>query len=210
MLGRGRDGHAHDYPGHFVFALGWGAGPAAQQETVAEILASVTPPSFDPPTAGYTVDFEIPADFGNSTTGTDAEGHTKPNSIPITIDEDGHVVSDRPAKSRRLNTKSPKKKVKATRPPKPPAKPYLACANCANPLYLSEQYRSEADKVYLLRCGHVLDERCLDPLSRPVTMEQESSVIRFPAEGLELLDKRKSKGRGRKGAKLTAAPPSDE
>lgn len=45
------------------------------------------------------------------------------------------------------------------------AKPYLACAACPEPLRVSAGERTPDDRVWALRCGHMLDQRCLDRLA---------------------------------------------
>lgn len=43
--------------------------------------------------------------------------------------------------------------------------PYLACAVCPAPLRVSSAFRDEADRVWALRCGHLVDQHCLNSLS---------------------------------------------
>jgi hypothetical protein len=87
----------------------------------------------------------------------------------IEIDSRGRVVQT-PRKKRRISPK-----------------PYLACANCTEPLRVSGAYRNTDDRVWALRCGHIIDGRCLDKLSVPSTVEELAGVQRFPPGGLEVL-----------------------
>jgi hypothetical protein len=98
---------------------------------------------------------------------------------PISIDENGAVV-----------------------PTSSTDKPYLACANCSERLRLSSAYRSPADRIWALRCGHLIDQRCLDTLFTPTTSAELASVL--PPMG-ELLDVPVRKGR--KKAKIMKKDP---
>lgn len=74
-----------------------------------------------------------------------------------------------------------------TKPNKPKAESYLACLHCKEPLLLSSAYRSPEDKVWVLRCGHMIDQRCLDKLGQPHSEEDREHIIRHPPEGLPIL-----------------------
>ena len=63
---------------------------------------------------------------------------------PITLDDEGKVV--------KTTTKF---------------KPYLSCAMCHDPLLNSSYYRSDDDRIWALRCGHLIDQKCLAKLSTP-------------------------------------------
>ena len=47
-------------------------------------------------------------------------------------------------------------------------KPHLVCAECQAPLRVSEGMRDEDDRVFALRCGHVMDAKCYEKISRPL------------------------------------------
>ncbi|WVN86176.1 uncharacterized protein L203_101337 [Cryptococcus depauperatus CBS 7841] len=79
---------------------------------------------------------------------------------PIVIEEEGNVM---PSKHQQ---------------------PILICARCNEPLFISEAYRSPADRLYALRCGHLIDQRCLDDLVKP----QMPSALKPPSI-LDVLDK---------------------
>lgn len=86
---------------------------------------------------------------------------------PIMIDDDGRVIREKRKK----------------RP-----KPYIACASCPEPLLISSAYRTVADRVWTLRCGHMIDQRCLDALSTPKTVDEFISIVNGMPGGLEMLD----------------------
>lgn len=65
--------------------------------------------------------------------------------IPVVLDENGRVVPPRGK----------------------PRRPYIACSSCENQLLLSTAYRSPADGVHVLRCGHMLDHKCLERIAYP-------------------------------------------
>lgn len=50
---------------------------------------------------------------------------------------------------------------------KPRGQVYLACCACPEPLRLGSDNRSPEDRVWALRCGHVLDQRCYMLYSAP-------------------------------------------
>lgn len=106
----------------------------------------------------------------------------QPNEA-IVIDDNGRVV---PSKKRR----------------KP--QPHLVCANCESALLVSESYRSPTDRVYALRCGHLIDQRCLHDLITPRTPHELASVDRHP----DTLDEPPTKKRksGRKPKKVEKIP----
>lgn len=43
----------------------------------------------------------------------------------------------------------------------------LVCASCYLPLRVSQGQRNDGDRVFALRCGHLVDKRCLDEISQP-------------------------------------------
>jgi hypothetical protein len=46
-------------------------------------------------------------------------------------------------------------------------KSHLVCAACKAPLRVSEGMRNEDDRVFALRCGHVVDSKCFETISKP-------------------------------------------
>ncbi|ADV23584.1 hypothetical protein I305_01581 [Cryptococcus gattii E566] len=107
---------------------------------------------------------------------------TQPNEA-IVVDDNGRVV---PSKKRRE------------------VQPHLICAKCESALLVSESYRSPEDKIYALRCGHLIDQRCLDDLVTPRTPHELASVDRHP----EMLDEPPTKKRksSRKPKKMEKIP----
>lgn len=106
----------------------------------------------------------------------------QPNET-IVIDDNGRVV---PNKKRRK------------------AQPHLVCAKCESALLVSESYRSPTDRVYALRCGHLIDQRCLHDLITPRTPHELASIDRHP----ETLDEPPNKRRksARKPKKMEKIP----
>ena len=105
--------------------------------------------------------------------------------VPISIDDNGKVVE-------------PKNKIK----------PYLACANCPQPLLVSNVYQSPDDRVWVLRCGHLIDQRCLTKVSTP--QEDDPTVEKHPPGGLEILDAHVRPQRKRATKKRKVAPKTKE
>ncbi|RSH81687.1 uncharacterized protein EHS24_007870 [Apiotrichum porosum] len=55
--------------------------------------------------------------------------------------------------------------------------PYLACACCPEPLRVLSAARSDKDRVWALRCGHLVDERCLDTLGSGSDDEDDPPLL---------------------------------
>lgn len=64
---------------------------------------------------------------------------------------------------------------------------FFVCASCEDPLLVSGAYESSADRVWALRCGHLLDQKCLDRSSIPTTPDQVRRIINYTAGGLPIL-----------------------
>ncbi|ORX38315.1 hypothetical protein BD324DRAFT_348797 [Kockovaella imperatae] len=64
---------------------------------------------------------------------------------PISVDDNGNVVDK----------------------PKTKSKPFLSCVRCHDPLLNSSHYRSDDDRIWALRCGHLIDQKCLVKISVP-------------------------------------------
>ncbi|WVF67478.1 hypothetical protein IAT40_002234 [Kwoniella sp. CBS 6097] len=166
LLGPGRYGMGIDAGLGLGMGMGLGgAGPAGRMEDVQTILSRVEVPKYDPPPIGFSRDFEIGSE--------DDE-----DKNPITIDEEGNVVRPSP------------KTIKLQMTNKNKRRPYLICANCPSALLVSSAYKSEtnADRVWALRCGHLIDQKCLEILSTPTTSKEMATVIRYPNPDLEVLD----------------------
>ena len=95
----------------------------------------------------------------------------------ITVDEDGQVVQ--------------------TRSNRPEAQPHLCCVYCTEPLLVSSAYDGLHDRVWALRCGHLIHQSCLDKISRPQLGHDGEEIIR-DGGGWEVLG---ADGGGRKRPK---------
>lgn len=82
---------------------------------------------------------------------------------------------------------------------------FFACASCEDPLLISGAYDSPADRVWALRCGHLVDQKCLDRSSIPTTPEQIRRITNFTAGGLPILGEEVPKKR-RKTTKKNSKP----
>ncbi|ODN83595.1 hypothetical protein L202_01703 [Cryptococcus amylolentus CBS 6039] len=69
--------------------------------------------------------------------------------------------------------------------------PILVCAKCKDPLLISEAYRTPADRVWALRCGHIIDQKCLDEIQAPRSIMEMASVDKHP----DVLDEQPAKRR---------------
>ena len=125
------------------------------------------------------------------TVGFEIDSTINPPS-PIILDDDGRVVRSRISRAK--------------------PKPYLACANCTEALLVSSAYRTPSDRVWALRCGHLVDQRCLEVLSAPKTATEDASVRRGPPGGLPIMGTESvvvTRGRGKR-ARVTKPPPPAE
>ena len=130
-------------------------------------------------------------DFDPPPEGFSTDFEIDESKIPITLDDDGRVV-------KRNRTK-----------------PYLACANCPAPLLISSAYRAPADRVWALRCGHMIDQRCLEALSTPTTKGELATVHHHPPGDLPILGEeavlvKKGRTKRAKFSKQTSPPQPDE
>lgn len=64
----------------------------------------------------------------------------------------------------------------------PPREVYFECPMCLDPLRVSSGYRSAQDRVWVLRCGHMIDQKCLHKLATPTTPEQIKNVINWSGD----------------------------
>ncbi|ODN90729.1 hypothetical protein L198_06045 [Cryptococcus wingfieldii CBS 7118] len=69
--------------------------------------------------------------------------------------------------------------------------PILVCAKCKDPLLISEAYRTPADRIWALRCGHIIDQKCLDEIQAPRSIMEMASVDKHP----DVLDEQPAKRR---------------
>lgn len=98
------------------------------------------------------------------------------------------------------------------------SKPHLVCAKCQAPLRVSEGMRNEDDRVFALNCGHVVDAKCYEKISRPEAVIIPDEVLggdalitngQATATPVGEADDVMATGskRKRKGAASAAAPP---
>ncbi|BEJ12297.1 hypothetical protein CspHIS471_0207570 [Cutaneotrichosporon sp. HIS471] len=123
--------------GAFHLGIG-GVGPAGRLDA-GEILDNVKAEM--PPTAtdGFTLTWDI-EDLAK-----DIEEKER-RSVVVELDERGRIVPDKR---------------------KPRGQVYLACCACPEPLRVGNANRSPEDRVWSLRCGHLLDQRCYKQYSEP-------------------------------------------
>ncbi|KAK8854609.1 hypothetical protein IAR55_003348 [Kwoniella newhampshirensis] len=134
-----------------ILGMMGGAGPAGmREENVQTILSRVEPPVYENVEPGFTQSFDLDE--------IDSEFKAQSRE-PIEIDEDGNVI---PRKGRKFQ------------------KSYLVCASCTDPLLVSSAYRSPEDRVWMLRCGHLIDQKCLNKLSIPTTEKELARVDKHP------------------------------
>lgn len=121
-----------------------------------QYLPSYTHPS--QPDPGFTFDFALP-----TSSSTDAHRQTRlfpPTSInnPIVLDDDDDN-NDLSTAAAGLSSTSDTGHVTAT----------LVCAHCSDSLLINAAlHPSESDRrVWGLRCGHIIDEKCLNLLGQP-------------------------------------------
>lgn len=82
------------------------------------------------------------------------------------------------------------------------SKRYLACVYCADPLLLDAGQKSPGDRVWALRCGHLIDQKCLEKLSSPQSEADSVNINRPPPGGLPVLGEEEAPtGRGGRRAK---------
>jgi len=91
------------------------------------------------------------------------------------------------------------------------AKRYMACTKCGDPLYINDGQKSQDDRVWGLRCGHLVDQKCLYEISSPQIEDDRLNIIRPPPGGLDILGdeggKVKKRGYKRKASKKTINEP---
>ncbi|GMK54078.1 hypothetical protein CspeluHIS016_0106640 [Cutaneotrichosporon spelunceum] len=126
--------------GAFHLGIG-GAGPAGGMG-VQDILNGIKPEKVPTAAEGFTRTWDA-EDFAKEI--EDKERH----GAVVELDERGHIV--------------PNKR-------KPRGQMYLACCACPEPLRIGSANMSPEDRVWSLRCGHVLDQRCYKKYSEPVCL----------------------------------------
>ncbi|WWC90576.1 uncharacterized protein L201_005512 [Kwoniella dendrophila CBS 6074] len=112
---------------------------------------------------------------------------------PIELDDDGNLIKQSMNKQKK--------------------KPYLICSNCPNPLLVSSAYKTPEDRLWVLRCGHLLDQSCLNKLQTPITTKELLSIQKQPDTHLlnneDQLPKRRKKNASRKVKKPEEKKPDE-
>lgn len=97
-----------------------------------------------------------------------------PPATVLVIHDDGHVTES------------------ANSPPAPEQQPTLVCARCLDPLVMSGQGGPELSgeeakklRVWALRCGHMLDGKCIGELMRPEYIIQDKTVPEIAGKTLK-------------------------
>ena len=84
------------------------------------------------------------------------------------------------------------------------AKRFMACTKCHDPLYINDGQKSQDDRVWGLRCGHLIDQKCLLEISSPQVEDDRLNIIRPPPGGLDILGEEGGKVKKRGGYKRKA------
>ncbi|KAJ9122631.1 hypothetical protein QFC22_002060 [Naganishia vaughanmartiniae] len=142
-LGQGIYGHA--------------AMQAERQQSVEESWSGINFTPRHNPLLGFTYDFD-----------KDAEDDKEPTEIVrLDFDDESPIIEELKApvagSSKHLGRHDSMSSVDG----KGKAITSLVCAKCNEQLRVSQGQRNEADRVYALRCGHLIDKRCLDDISQP-------------------------------------------
>ncbi|KAJ3479004.1 hypothetical protein NLJ89_g12350 [Agrocybe chaxingu] len=176
--------------GHFT-SLGWPfSGPSSGKEKEM-YNSSYTHPG--QPEPGFTFDFSVSEEDAPRRPGFPATSIHAPIVIDDSDDEpsssDGPIVIDvdsAPVKKAAGTTSSSSAAGSKTTSGSGELTALLVCARCDNPLILNAamdpeegQYR----RVWALRCGHMIDEKCLNEIGQPpearlAQMEMEKDLVK--------------------------------
>jgi hypothetical protein len=107
------------------------------------------------PESGFTFDFAPPS----STEASSSDAKGKAVTAPVIIDLEADVETDIPSMASSSSPSGP-----------PSLQTLLVCAKCLDPLVLGAGLVGEevrARKVWALRCGHLIDGKCLDLVGVP-------------------------------------------
>ncbi|WWC71358.1 uncharacterized protein I206_105313 [Kwoniella pini CBS 10737] len=85
---------------------------------------------------------------------TDFDMDNISNKEPIELDDDGNIIK--------------RNKVK----------PSIICISCSSKLLVSSAYKSEEDRIWVLRCGHLIEQKCLNRIQTPTTNSEILSIIK--------------------------------
>ena len=126
------------------------------------------------PEPGFTFDFAMP----------EADDTTRASFFPPTSKEDPIIVDDDEEEvvgtsSKDDTSSSATKEKEQTSSSGGQISSLLVCAKCLDPLILNAGLLSEEapfKRVWALRCGHMIDEKCLNELGTPPTQVEEASI----------------------------------
>lgn len=139
------------------FPLAFAAIQAQQQQSVEESWSGINFTPRHNPLLGFTYDFD-----------KDAEEDKEPTEIVrLDFDDESPIIEELKApvagSSKHLGRSDSMTSVEG----KGKGITSLVCAKCNEQLRVSQGQRTEADRVFALRCGHLIDKRCLDDISQP-------------------------------------------
>ncbi|KAI5452049.1 hypothetical protein NCC49_000992 [Naganishia albida] len=104
------------------------------------------------PLLGFTFDFD-----------KDADAEEPTEVVRLDFDDDAPIIEELRAKGSGTLGRTQS----GTTDKGPDGLTSLVCASCYLPLRVSQGQRNEGDRVFALRCGHLVDKRCLDDISQP-------------------------------------------
>ncbi len=148
----------------------------------------------DQPEPGFTFDF-APNSSDDDLSRTRHFPRTSVNA-PIIVDDDDEQSTTEPSTSTAAapSTLRPSESTKSSK-----LTTLLVCARCLEPLLLNESLGPDDDgrRVWALRCGHVVDEKCLNEIGQPDDDDAEAESQNPP------LPSRKSKGKAKAKSRPT-------
>ncbi|KAJ9091082.1 hypothetical protein QFC19_009256 [Naganishia cerealis] len=135
-----------------------------RQQSVEESWSGINFTPRHNPLLGFTYDFD-----------KDAEEEREPAEIVrLDFDDDSPIIEELKAPTAGTSKHSGRKNSMISVDGNGKVEMSLVCARCNEQLRVSQGQRSDADRVFALRCGHLIDKRCLDEISQP-RPEQEIS-----------------------------------
>ena len=136
------------------------------------------------PEPGFTFDFAMPE--GDDTTRASFFPPTsKDDPIILGDDDEEEVVGASPKDDASLSSSSATKEKEAASSGGQISS-LLVCAKCLDPLILNAALLSEEapfKRVWALRCGHLIDEKCLNELGTPPTQDEVSFSVDRKGKG---------------------------
>jgi hypothetical protein len=143
----------HGGPNPYAFA----AMRAEQQQSVEESWSGINFTPRHNPLLGFTYDFD-----------KDAEDDKEPTEIVrLDFDDESPIIEELKAPVAGSSNHLGRHDSMTSVDGKGKGITSLVCAKCNEQLRVSQGQRTEADRVFALRCGHLIDKRCLDDISQP-------------------------------------------